>query len=60
MITLSVGGHAVTVDDSFLKLSPEQQQAKVNDIAVGLAAGLMNGNSEASKKPSRRLVWERL
>jgi hypothetical protein len=60
MITLNIGGHAVPVDDSFLKLLPIEQQAKVNDIAVALSAGLMNGHSEASKKASRRLAGERV
>lgn len=32
MATLNIGGRRVTVDDSFLSLTPEQQQATVNEI----------------------------
>jgi hypothetical protein len=31
--TLNIDGHQVQVDDSFLKLSPEQQNATVDEIA---------------------------
>jgi len=34
MATLNVNGRRVTVDDSFLQLSPEQQEATVNEIAA--------------------------
>lgn len=33
MATLNINGRRVTVDDSFLQLSPEQQEATVNEIA---------------------------
>ena len=40
MPTLTIGDKSVTVDDSFLKLSPEQQNAAVSDIAksIGVTA----------------------
>lgn len=36
MATLTIGDKKVTVDDSFLKLSPEQQQTTVNEIAASI------------------------
>jgi len=50
MPTLKIGDKSVTVDDSFLKLSPEQQNATVDEIAASVgvqkapvtAAGLYN------------------
>lgn len=36
MPTLNVNGQRVTVDDSFLKMSPEQQNATVDEIAKSL------------------------
>lgn len=36
MATLTIGDQKVTVDDSFLKLSPEQQSATVEEIASSL------------------------
>jgi hypothetical protein len=38
MATLTIEGHKVTVDDSFLKLSPDQQNATVEEIAKSLGA----------------------
>lgn len=38
MATLEIGGKRVQVDDSFLKLPPEQQQATVDEIASSFAA----------------------
>lgn len=38
MPTLNVGGRRVTVDDAFLKLSPEQQNATVEEIASSFAS----------------------
>jgi hypothetical protein len=38
MATLDIGGRQVTVDDSFLKLSPEQQNATVEEISASLGA----------------------
>ncbi|MCC8954105.1 hypothetical protein H8B02_11725 [Bradyrhizobium sp. Pear77] len=37
MATLDINGQRVTVDDSFLKLSPEDQQSTVDHIAANLA-----------------------
>ena len=36
MAELTINGHSVTVDDSFNNLSPEQQEATVNEIAASL------------------------
>ena len=33
MATLNIGGKRVKVDDAFLSMSPEQQQATVDEIA---------------------------
>jgi hypothetical protein len=62
MATLEIDGQAVTVDDGFLKLSPEAQQAKVNEIAASLNPDKYPAMIDAStaKKPSRRLVGRRL
>jgi hypothetical protein len=38
MATLDIQGQKVTVDDSFLKLSPEEQHSTVDDIAKSLGA----------------------
>jgi hypothetical protein len=38
MTTLNINGRRVTVDDSFLSLSPEQQEATVNEIAGQIGA----------------------
>jgi hypothetical protein len=64
MATLEIDGQTVTVDDSFLKLSPEQQQAKVNEIAASLNLDKYRYpamiDASAAKKPLRRLVGRRL
>jgi hypothetical protein len=39
MATLNIGGHSVRVDDSFLKMSSDQQAAAVEEIAASLNAG---------------------
>ena len=39
MATLNIQGQKVTVDDSFLKLSPEEQHSTVDDIAKSLSGG---------------------
>jgi hypothetical protein len=36
MATLNIGGRKITVDDGFLQLSPEQQNATVEEIAASL------------------------
>src|SRR6478609_7686356 len=38
MATLTVNGRRVKVDDSFLSLPPEQQEATVNEIAASMGA----------------------
>ncbi len=39
MTTLNINGRRVTVDDSFLSLSPDQQNATVEEIAKSLGGG---------------------
>lgn len=39
MTTLNIEGHKVQVDDSFLQLSPDQQNATVEEIAKSLGSG---------------------
>lgn len=46
MPTLDIGGHAVSVDDGFLKLSPAEQNATVEEIAKSLPA---NGAGASDK-----------
>jgi hypothetical protein len=48
MPTLTIGDKSVTVDDGFLKLSPEQQNAAVADIAKSLG---VTGAPEAAADP---------
>jgi len=64
MATLEIDGQTVTVDDSFLKLSPEVQQTKVNEIAASLNPDKYRYpatmDTSAVRKPSRRLVGRRL
>jgi len=38
MATLNINGQSVTVDDSFLKLSPDQQNVTVDEIAKSIGA----------------------
>ena len=38
MATLNIEGRRVSVDDSFLKLSPEEQQTTVEEIAASFTA----------------------
>lgn len=50
MPTLTVAGHDVEVGDEFLRLSPEQQNATVDEIARGIGAHpASGGNSIASE-----------
>lgn len=46
MATLNINGQRVKVDDSFLQLSPEQQEATVNEIAGSI--GSQQSQQEAS------------
>ncbi|WP_336947216.1 hypothetical protein [Asaia sp. HN010] len=55
MPTLTINGRSVTVDDSFLHLSPEQQDATVDEIAHSMggqeqqeAPGIANGTTRAA------------
>src|SRR5258708_13184744 len=45
MAVLTIGDKHVQVDDTFLKLSPEQQQSQVEEIAKSIGA---QGNSEGN------------
>jgi hypothetical protein len=63
MPNLTVNGHSVTVDDSFDKLSPQEQNATVDEIAKslpsekpsGVVAGLKEGLSNALHGPAETL-----
>lgn len=46
MATLTVNGVKVTVDDSFRSLSPEDQEATVNEIASSIKAPASQGNQQ--------------
>src|SRR6516225_6884760 len=57
MARLEIAGHQVEVGDEFLKLSPEEQQLTVNDIAskiggqaqqpqTGIGEAIMRGGAE--------------
>lgn len=50
MATLNIGGRKVKVDDSFTQMTPEQQNAAVEEIAASLniSAAPQPGNVEAS------------
>src|SRR5690242_4488197 len=48
MPTLTIEGHQVPVDDSFLKLSPDQQNAAVEQIASRLGLAPKIGNEISS------------
>ena len=54
MPTLNISGRRVTVDDSFLKLSPEQQNATVDEIArsLGVIPAFSQPQSAAQAAPS--------
>jgi hypothetical protein len=39
MATLNIGGKRVKVDDAFLQMTPEQQQATVDEIAASIGVG---------------------
>lgn len=54
MATLNINGRRVTVDDGFLQMTPEQQNATVEEIAASLPA-----QSAMEEKPSgRHLSYE--
>jgi hypothetical protein len=63
MPTLTVAGHSVTVGDEFLKLSPEEQNTTVDEIAKslpaekpsGVAAGFAHGVSNLASGVSSTL-----
>lgn len=48
MAKLNIGGTKVIVSDDFLKLSPEQQQATVEEIAASLGPSQAPGNAPSS------------
>ena len=45
MTTLTINGQQVTVDDSFLQLTPDQQEAEVNHIASQMGANKTTGGA---------------
>jgi hypothetical protein len=47
MPTLNIEGHQVQVDDSFLQLTPDQQNATVEEIAKSLGAGVQSADARA-------------
>lgn len=49
MATLTIGDRKVTVDDAFLSLSPEAQNATVEEIASSLGMG---GGSQSAPEPA--------
>jgi len=49
MATINIGGKRVTVDDSFLSMSPEQQNAAVEEISSSLS-----GSTPAQTAPAPR------
>jgi hypothetical protein len=57
MATLNIGGKRVKVDDSFLSLSPEQQQATVDEIASSLNITAAAPQEVASGKGDRERSW---
>jgi len=52
MTTLTINGQQVTVDDSFEKLTPEQQEAEVNHIASQMGANKTTGGVEPAPQGS--------
>jgi hypothetical protein len=57
MATLTVNGRKVKVDDSFLSLPPDQQEATVNEIAASLGPDLPSGaqlQGKVADLPSRQ------
>lgn len=55
MATLTVNGQRVKVDDSFLSLPPDQQEATVNEIAASLGSGASAEANANASAASRRL-----
>lgn len=52
MATLNINGKRVKVDDSFLSLSPEQQNATVDEIAKSLGGGPVQGEPGTPGNPT--------
>lgn len=58
MATLNINGKRVKVDDSFLSLTPEQQNATVDEIAASMGAAQpsgLQGALDAASQASRKL-----
>ena len=51
MPTLEINGRDVEVDDSFLSMTPEQQERTVDEIAAALASG-DSGTGTGTGNPS--------
>ncbi len=61
MATLNINGKKVKVDDSFLSLSPEEQNATVDEIAASLGPAKQTGPQDEPAKPTpsgRHLSFE--
>lgn len=56
MATLNIAGRTVQVDDAFLKLSPEQQNATVEEISKSL--GISGQPSQPSSAPAQQPAGE--
>jgi hypothetical protein len=52
MATLNIGGKRVTVDDSFLTMTPEQQAATVEEIAGSLGGGAAQAPARQQPAPT--------
>lgn len=58
MPTLEINGRRINVDDSFLKLTPEQQHATVDEIAAKLQGGAPGGDPAATIAAAQD-VWNK-
>lgn len=52
MATLNIGGKKVKVDDAFLRMSPEQQQATVEEISASLGPSAQQPMPSATQAPA--------
>lgn len=56
MVKLNIGGAKVIVSDDFLRMTPEQQQATVEEIAAGLGPSQAPGNAPSSPAYDKALA----
>jgi hypothetical protein len=52
MATLKIGDRSVTVDDAFLRMTPDEQNAAVEEIAGSLGQSAMQGQPAPASPPS--------